>query len=116
MVVSRVYMTLYKQEFGEGYPLGIRIPDYFKDQSYRNDTGPSFVYVQGDKLLKVCILPEDPQEREIEDSQRYALMEMKTAPGDDYQEFVGILFESESPEAFEKVVLDRSQLNQWLSD
>ena len=105
---------LYKQAFGEDYPLGIRIPDYFEDQSYRNDTGPSFVYVQGHKLLKICVLPEDPQHREIDNSMRYTLMEMKTSQGDDYQEFVDVRFESESPEVFEKVVFDEVKLKQWL--
>lgn len=107
-------MALYKQEFGEDYPLGIQIPDYFKDQSYRNDTGPSFVYVQGDKLLKICVLPENPKDREVE-GQRYTLMEMKTAPGDDYQEFVGVRFESDVPADFEKVVFDRVVLLRWLA-
>ncbi|WP_066018627.1 hypothetical protein [Endozoicomonas atrinae] len=32
-------MELYKQAFGANYPLGMRIPAYFQDQSYRNDTG-----------------------------------------------------------------------------
>ena len=106
-------MASYKQEFGENYPLGIQIPDYFEDQSYRNDTGPSFVYVQGHKLLKICVLPEDPRDREVE-GQRYTLMEMKTAPGDDYQEFVCIRFESESPVDFEKLIFDQRSLKQLL--
>lgn len=50
-------MELYKKAFGEDYRIGIRIPGYFEDQSYRHDTGPSFVYVQGNKILKICILP-----------------------------------------------------------
>lgn len=106
-------MELYKQEFGEDYPLGIRIPDYFKDQSYRNDTGPSFVYVQGNKLLKICVLPEDPKDREVE-GKRYTLMAMKTAPDDDYQEFVGVRFGSDDPEEFERVVFDQASLERWL--
>ena len=105
---------LYKQEFGDDYPLGIKIPDYFEDQSYRNDTGPSFVYRKGDKLLKICVLPEDPKDREVE-GKRYTLMEMETAPGDDYQEFVRVRFESDIPADFGKVVFDREQLESWLS-
>ena len=107
-------MEQYKQAFGEDYPLGIRIPDTFEDQSYRNDTGPSFVYVQGHKILKICVLPEDSQHRDIEDGKRYTLMEMKTSQGDDYQEFVDVRFESESPEAFEQVIFDEAKLKQWL--
>ena len=106
-------MELYKQEFGEDYPLGIRIPDYFEDQSYRNDTGPSFVYVQGNKLLKICVLPGDPKDREVE-GQCYTLVEMNTAPGDDYQEFVSVRFESDVPEEFEKAVFDQASLDRWL--
>lgn len=107
-------MASYKQEFGENYPLGIRVPDYFEDQSYRNDTGPSFVYEQGNKLLKICVLPEDPKDREVE-GKRYTLMEMETAPGDDYQEFVSVRFESDIPADFDKVTFDREQLDSWLS-
>ena len=107
-------MELYKQAFGEDYPLGIRIPAYFEDQSYRNDTGPSFVYVQSHKILKICVLPEDPQHREFDGSQRYTLMEMKTSEGDDYQEFVDVRFESESPEEFEQMIFDEAKLKQWL--
>ncbi len=103
----------YKQEFGENYPLGIRIPDYFEDQSYRNDTGPSFVYEQGNKLLKICVLPENIKGREVE-GKRYTLMEMVYAPDDDYPEFVSILFESDSPVDFNKVIFDRKQLDNWL--
>lgn len=106
-------MASYKQEFGENYPLGIRIPDYFEDQSYRNDTGPSFVYTKGGKLLKICVLPEDPKDREVE-GKRYTLMEMETAPGDDYQEFVCVHFETDLPEEFEKVVFDQARLVQLL--
>ena len=106
-------MASYKHEFGENYPLGIRIPDYFKDQSYRNDTGPSFVYVQGNKLLKICVLPEDPKDREVE-GKRYTLMEMETAPGDDYQEFVSVCFESELSVDFEKLIFDQRRLKQLL--
>ena len=107
-------MEQYKQAFGEDYPLGIRIPEYFEDQSYRNDAGPSFAYVLGNRLIKISVLPENPKERDIEEAMRYTLMEMKTEPGDDYQEFVEIRFESDSPEAFEKVIFDKGRLNNWL--
>ncbi|OED44678.1 hypothetical protein ACH42_06990 [Endozoicomonas sp. (ex Bugula neritina AB1)] len=107
-------MELYKQVFGEDYSLGIRIPEYFEDQSYRNDTGPSFVYVQSHKILKICVLPEDLQHREIENGKRYTLIEMKTSHGDDYQEFVDVRFESESPEMFEQVIFDEMKLKGWL--
>lgn len=106
-------MEIYKQAFGADYPLGIRVPVYFEDQSYRNDTGPSFVYRQGNKLLKICVLPEDPKDREVE-GKRYTLMEMETAPGDDYQEFVCMRFESESPVDFEQLIFDQKRLNQLL--
>ena len=107
-------MSHYKQAFGENYVLGINIPDYFEDQSYRNDAGPSFVYVEGYKLLKICVLPENPKERDIEDGLRYTLMELKTSEDDDYQEFVDIVFESESSEAFEKVISDHGRLRKLL--
>ncbi len=107
-------MELYKQAFGIGYSLGIRIPDYFEDQSYKNDTGPSFVYVRGNKLLKICVLPENPSQREVE-GLRYTLIEMKTEPGDDYQDFVRVCFESDNPEDFERVVFDQKKLLGWLS-
>lgn len=109
-------MELYKKAFGEDYRIGIRIPGYFEDQSYRNDTGPSFVYVQGHRILKICILPEDPQEREVEEGLRYTLMEMKTSPDDDYQEFVDVILESDSPEEFERVISDVSQIKKLLSN
>ncbi len=108
-------MELYKQAFGAEYPLGICIPAYFQDQSYRNDTGPSFVYAQGNDLLKICVLPENPQDREIPDGCRYTLMQMKTFPGDDYEEFVDVLFESDSPDLFEQVIFDEQKLKSWIS-
>ncbi|MDB2384792.1 hypothetical protein N9V90_03050 [Endozoicomonas sp.] len=39
---------------------------------------------------------------------RYTLTELKTEPGDDYQEFVKVCFESEDGGAFEQVVFDLS--------
>ncbi|WP_257253742.1 MULTISPECIES: hypothetical protein [unclassified Endozoicomonas] len=72
------------------------------------------MYVQGHKILKICVLPEDPRHREIDDSLRYSLMEMKTSQDDDYQEFVDVRFEAESPEEFEQVIFDEPKLKQWL--
>lgn len=108
-------MELYKQAFGKDYQLGIRIPDYFEDQSYRNDSGPSFIFVQNDLLLKICVLPEDVESREIESALRYTLMKMKTSVNDDYQEFVDVVYESDSPLDFEKVVFDKSRMKKMLS-
>ena len=106
-------MEPYQTEFGKDYVLGISIPDYFEDQSYRNDTGPSFVYRNKDKLLKICILPEERSLRDIDNGCRYTLMEM-TNFCDDYQEFVEVRFETESPDEFKKVIFDKSLLDKWL--
>ncbi len=64
-------MDCYQQQFGGDYSLGIRIPSYFLDHSYRHDTGPAFVYAQGDKILKICVLPECLLEREVAGGYRY---------------------------------------------
>lgn len=103
-------MKPYQITFGDDYSLGIRIPEYFVDQSYRNDAGPLFAYVNSFRLLKICILPEAPEEREIEGGLRYTLMEMKTAPDDDDQEFVDVIFETESSEVSKQLVYDESRL------
>lgn len=109
-----IEMKLYQQAFGEDYDLGIRIPEYFVDQSYKNDSGPSFVCMSDYKLLKICVLPALESERDIEDACRYTLMLMETFPGDDYQEVVDICFETDSAKEFERLLADRSQLDKIL--
>ncbi|WP_299735540.1 hypothetical protein [uncultured Endozoicomonas sp.] len=108
-------MKKYQEAFGVNYDLGICIPESFIDESYKNDTGPCFVYQVGTGILKIWILPELPSERDIEGGLRYTLIKMKAEPGDDYQEFVDVLFECESPAEFEKVISNHEQLIKWLS-
>lgn len=108
-------MACYQQAFSGSYSLGIRIPDYFQDISYRHDTSPAFTFSQGDRILKICVLPESLQDREITGAYRYTLMEMKTeGVDDDYQEFVAIHFETDSPLEFEKVIFDQGRLKNML--
>ncbi|WBA81494.1 hypothetical protein [Endozoicomonas sp. GU-1] len=70
-------MACYQQAFGGNYEIGIRMPDYFQDISYRHDTGPAFTYTRGHRILKICVLPESLQDREITGAYRYTLMEME---------------------------------------
>ncbi|WP_067581927.1 hypothetical protein [Endozoicomonas ascidiicola] len=107
-------MKLYQQAFGEDYDLGVRIPEYFEDQSYKNDSGPSFVYTSGYKLLKISVLPDNVSERDIEGACRYTLFLMETSSGDDYQEVVDICLETESIKEFEKLLFDKSFLDKIL--
>ncbi|WP_257283357.1 hypothetical protein [Endozoicomonas sp. SESOKO1] len=74
-----------------------------------------FAYVNSCKLLKICILPEAPEEREIKGGLRYTLMEMKTAPDDDDQEFVDVIFETESSEDSKQLVYDESCLKKIIA-
>ena len=59
------------------------------------------------------MLLEDPKDREVEEK-RYTLIKMETVPGDDYQKFVSVRFESDSPTEFEKVVFDQATLVRWI--
>lgn len=105
---------LYKQEFGKDYPLGIRIPDYFKDQSFRHDFGPSFIYEQGCRVFQINVRPVTPRKQEKVYSHRYTLVEMKIPSGGVNYEFVDIHFGSDSPREFEKVIFDETMLKRWL--
>ncbi|MBO9497110.1 hypothetical protein J7438_23915 [Thalassotalea sp. G20_0] len=109
-------MECYQQQFGGDYALGIRIPGYFQDISYRHDTGPAFTFSQGNRILKICVLPESLHDREITGAYRYTLMEMKAdGEDDDCPAFAAIHFETDSPVAFEKVIFDRDRLQGLLN-
>ncbi len=104
-------MECYQQSFGGDYALGIRIPDYFQDISFRHDTGPAFTFSEGCRILKICVLPQRLQDREINGAFRYTLMEMQAnGEDDDCPVFVAIHCETDSPVAFEKVIFDRERL------
>ncbi|WP_257263515.1 hypothetical protein [Endozoicomonas sp. ONNA2] len=104
-------MACYQQQFGGEYVLGIRIPEYFQDISYRHDTGPAFTYTRGNQILKICVLPKNLQDLEITGAYRYTLMEMKAGKeDDDCHSFVAIHFETNSAVAFEKVIFDQGRL------
>ncbi|MFK0572757.1 hypothetical protein [Endozoicomonas sp.] len=60
------------------------------------------------------MLPECLVEREVDGGYRYTLMEMTTEDGDDYQRFVAIHFETDSPVEFEKVIFDEGRLKKML--
>ncbi|WP_422450664.1 hypothetical protein [Endozoicomonas sp. ALB091] len=109
-------MECYQQQFGGDYALSIRIPGYFQDISYRHDTGPAFTWTRGSRILKICVLPESLQDREITGTYRYTLMEMKAnGEDDDCPAFVAIHFETDSPVAFEQVIFDRGRLQGLLN-
>ena len=109
-------MACYQQQFGGDYALGIRIPEYFQDISYRHDTSPAFTYTRGSQILKICVLPKSLQDREITGAYRYTLMEMKVdEENNDCPAFVAIHFETDSPVAFEKVIFDRGRLQGLLN-
>ena len=67
-------MLLYQQAFGSAFDLGIVVPDYFIDQSYKNDVCPRFVYCYGDRREIVLWVDfAEPEERECPVRQRYTL-------------------------------------------
>ena len=67
----------YKEQFGDSFDLGIRIPQAMTDQSYRNDVSPSFVLVlnqQHELCIELWVDYEQPSKREFEDMDRYSLV------------------------------------------
>ncbi|MFK0572053.1 hypothetical protein [Endozoicomonas sp.] len=67
-------MLLYQKAFGSAFDPGIVIPDFFADQSYKNDVCPCFVYCRGGgRVIVLWVDFEAPEKREYLESQRYTL-------------------------------------------
>ncbi len=67
-------MSLYQQAFGSTFDLGIVVPDFFVDQSYKNDVSPCFVhYCDGGRAFVLWVDFAEAEKREFPESQRYIL-------------------------------------------
>ena len=86
---------LYKKAFGQDFDLGIEIPEYLEDISWKNDVCPSFSLKLMDSISIVLWVDfKNPEERELgDDLPRYTVQQNI----DD--KFDRILFETESPKA-----------------
>lgn len=67
-------MLQYQQAFGSSFELGIDVPGFFVDQSYKNDVCPCFVYDCGSgRSFVLWVDFEVAEKREYQESQRYTL-------------------------------------------
>ena len=69
---------MYKNEFGLDFNLGIEVPTYFEDESYRHDTCPKFIYRYQNVELFLFVEHEKKKQRETED--RHYTIEVFTYP------------------------------------
>ena len=97
----------YKTAFGQDYELGIRIPGYFQDHSYRHDIGPCFIFRQNGLMLQIWVQPEIPSTRDYPEGYRYTLIKLVD---DADQSYLGSIIETETPAEFEAVINDEDRL------
>ena len=86
-------MEKYKIAFGKDFNLGIDVPDYFEDISWKNDVCPSFSLSPLDNVvIALWVDYEDTESRELgEDALRYTVCQYIN------EEFDRELFSTESP-------------------
>lgn len=85
-------LELYQQAFGKDFELGIEVPDYFEDASWKNDVCPSFSF-EPIKNVRITLWVDykEADERECGGT-RYTVVQYTN---DDQGRQ---LFETESPE------------------
>lgn len=67
-------MLQYQKAFGCTFDLGIDVPKFFVDQSYKNDVSPRFVYqCDGGRAFVLWVDFAAEEKREYPESQRYTL-------------------------------------------
>ena len=100
---------VYKKEFGCNFNLGIEIPAYFEDQSYRHDTCPKFIYNYQNVELFLFVEHEKPEHRETEE-RRYTI-EAFTFPN----HIIAVLSTESQDEAL-NLINDRSKINKIIEN
>lgn len=104
-----IIVKLYKKAFGEEFDLGIEVPQYFTDQSYKNDACPCFVYEKGHDQIVLWIDYKESGRREVPAEKRYTL-ELRHQG-----EVVSILLSTDSTKVMENILSSAKQLDAFFA-